>query len=619
MLAYRNSFQVPLLLDDASAITHNPTIRSLADLRPVLLPPREATTAGRPLLNLSFALNWACDGDRVVGYHIVNLAIHLAAALLLFGLVRRVLVHGTKAVTMVRYSSPIATIVTLIWALHPAQTEAVTYISQRAESFMGCCYLGTLYCFVRSVATGQRSWAALSVGFCLAGMAVKEVMATAPLAVLLLDRAGFSSSFRTALRQRWRLYTGLLVSWVLLALLAVQSHLDTWTPETGAAVSWWVYALNETGIVLNYLKLAAWPHPLVFDYGIGRYVGSLAMTGPSTLAIVALLGVIGWWWNSSKLIGFAAGMFFLLLAPTSSVLPIATQPMAESRMYLPLAAVTVLAVAVTFHLVGRRLLLPAGLLIFGLAVLTFSRNNAYQSTVAIWSDSAAKFPLNDRARSNLGLALWETPGRSAEAKAEYEAALRLNPLNPDTHYNLANTLGKDAATAPAAIEHYRAALRLRPRFARAHNNLGLLLWHLADQPVEALKEFEAAVRDDPADPSLRSNLASLLVARFPGRDAEAIAQYRAVVKLSPHDPALRFNLATALLSTEQYAEAVSEYRVVVKLAPDYIEAHNNLGAALLRIGQRDAAIAEFELAAQLRPGDLKLQENLRILRQRNLP
>ena len=173
---YRHTFSVPLLHDDLRSIAENPSIRRLWPIRPVLDPPDGAGVGGRPLLNLSFALNYAVGGTAVYGYHLVNLVIHLLASCCLFGLVRRTLLRPSFKEGLRIAATPLALVVGAIWTFHPLQTESVTYISQRAEELMGLLYLLTVYCFVRGEESVERNarwmWLSLSVLACLAGAAV---------------------------------------------------------------------------------------------------------------------------------------------------------------------------------------------------------------------------------------------------------------------------------------------------------------------------------------------------------------------------------------------------------------------------------------------------------------
>ena len=217
LAAYRNSFSGPFIFDDIASIVDNPTIRRLWPVSVPLWPPFSGgqTVGGRPILNLSLAVNYAWGGADVRGYHAVNLGIHILAALTLFGLVRRTLERAKLAdgrAACPGRALPTALVVALLWALHPLQTESVTYIIQRAESLMGLFYLLTLYCFVRFTERGSSFvplrgtsadeeaggvvWAWLSVVCCLLGMATKEVMVSAPVIVFLYDRTFVSGTFR---------------------------------------------------------------------------------------------------------------------------------------------------------------------------------------------------------------------------------------------------------------------------------------------------------------------------------------------------------------------------------------------------------------------------------------
>jgi hypothetical protein len=158
LAAYHNSFAGPFIFDDSPMIADNATIRGF---KSALSPPPDLGVGGRPLFNLTFALNYALGGTNVWGYHAFNLLVHILTGLALFGIVRRTLsgpVLGKRYGTM---SLPLALAIAVIWVVHPLQTEAVTYISQRAESLAGLFYLLTLYCFIRSQDSRQASGEAI--------------------------------------------------------------------------------------------------------------------------------------------------------------------------------------------------------------------------------------------------------------------------------------------------------------------------------------------------------------------------------------------------------------------------------------------------------------------------
>jgi hypothetical protein len=445
LAAYHNSFSGPFILDDQIAVTDNQTIRHFWS---ALSPPLAATTGGRPLLNLTFALNYALGGMKVEGYHAFNLIVHILAGLILFGVVRQALASRLAArrsqISDLRSEmlepTWLALAIAAIWVVHPLQTETVTYVSQRAESLMGLFYLLTLYCFVRGTerrrqdsgaryqvsedpktgsqlsALNSGLWGSASILACLLGVMCKEIIITAPVMVFLYDRTFVARSFREAWRQRWRYYLGLAGTWLPLVYLMAGLHQRHVGFDQG--VAWWSYALTSCRSVVLYLKLALWPHPLVLYYGtdlIQHPTGAL----PYALILAALLAGVVIALRYRPAIGFAGAWFFVILAPTSSVIPVALQPMGEHRMYLPLAAVIGLAVLGLYAWMGRRSLIVFAAAAVGLGWLTVQRNKDYRSELAIWNDTVAKRPENARARSNLGTLLQDLPGRLPDAIAEY--------------------------------------------------------------------------------------------------------------------------------------------------------------------------------------------------------
>ncbi len=596
--AYANSFGTPFVFDDIPAIVENPTIRRLSALGEVLAPQRVGglTVAGRPVVNLSLALNHAIGGYGVAGYHIFNLAVHLAAALALFGLVRRTLLRPSLRTRFGAAALPLAACVAALWMLHPLQTESVTYIVQRAESLVGLFYLLTFYCFVRAVTEPKAwRWPILATISCALGMATKEVMVSAPLLVLLYDRTFFGGSWREAWQQRGRLWLALAATWLLLVALMLSTGGRGGTAGLGIGMSSWHYLLTQCRATVTYLGLSVWPHPLVFDYGLGLDRELWAVL-PQALFLVGLFaGSAVLVWRRAPA-GFLAAWFFALLAPSSSVVPVVTQTMAEHRMYLPLAAVVVLVVLTLQAWLGRRSwwiwLAPA----IACAGATAARNTDYRSDLALWTDTAVKYPANARAHNNLGQALFRA-GRVPESISRYHEALRLQPNYPETHYNLGASLGLLGDNA-GAIEHYQSAVRLEPGYLAALNNLGNALMRAGRVP-EALGHYEEALRRDPEFAQGHTNLGNALLQT--GRAADALPHFRRALELQPASAEAHYNLGNVLAATDQMPAALQQFTEAVRLQPDYAAAHVNAGNALLQLGRVAEAITSYEQAVALNP------------------
>jgi tetratricopeptide (TPR) repeat protein len=614
VVAYANSFFAPFVFDGEVRIEQNPAIRQFwPPWAPMI-----GTT--RPVAVWSFAMNYAMDGLHTWGYHVVNLAIHLAAALVLFGIVRRTLSRGQLAARFGGAAWGLALAVALLWLVHPLQTQSVTYIYQRYESLMGLFLLLTLYGFIRAQdASHPNQWYVVSVACCLLAVATKEVAAVAPLLVLWYDRALVASSWREIVRRRWAYYVGLAGTWpILAALMLSQAHKFA---EAGVLVvknvTPWQYALSQPGVIAHYLRLCFWPTDLCIDYGWPVADTAVAIVPPLVL-IVALLALTAWAIFRWPAWSFLGAWFFLILAPTSSVFPIRDLAL-EHRMYLPLAAV-VAAVVVGVWSAGRWLLrrgtIPLRALplvgctltvyaCLALGTLTLHRNLVYQSTVSVWEDTVAKAPSNPRAHYDLGVALANC-GRTEEAIAEYQKALEISPDHAKAHYSLGLALAARQRFGEAII-HYRQAVAVKPDFADAYYNLGIALAKCG-RTEEAIAEYETALEISPDYADAHYNLGLALAGRK--RFDEAIVHYRRAVTVKPDFAAAHCGLGIALAALGRLDDAIAEYQEAIKHKPDFAETHNNLANALLRCGRTDEAIVHFNRALEIKPDFAAARKNL---------
>jgi tetratricopeptide (TPR) repeat protein len=632
LAAYYNSFSVPFLFDDTPGIKENATIRHLWPVWQALIPPHGPhdgglPVAGRPMVNLSLALNYAFGGLAPQSYHALNLAIHILAGLALFGVVRRTLLQPRLRERFRADAWWLALAVAALWVLHPLQTESVTYIVQRAESLMGLFYLLTLYCFIRSTERRQESadryqvtsvrcqekksgfqplastlWPLASIFACLLGMATKEVLVSAPLIVLLYDRTFVAGTFREAWRKRWRFYAGLAGTWLLLGCLVAGTHGRGGSAGFGTHVTWWSYALTQFRAIVHYLQLALWPAPLVFDYGTNLATRWVEIVPYALIVLLLVIGTAFALWRR-PMIGFAGCWFFAILAPSSSIVPVVTQTMAEHRMYLALAAIVPLVVLGLYRLLGRGSALIFLALAVALGCVTARRNEDYRSPLAIWSDTVAKCPDNVRAHYILGDNL-RLLGRSQEAITEFQTALQIEPRYAQAHNSLGNLLEKIPGQLPKAIAEYKEAIRLQPDLAVAHYNLALAIENIPGRLPEALSEYETALRIKPDFPEAQVDL-GILLENIPGRLPDAISAYEAAIRSRPDLVAAHYNLAGLLANLPgRLPEAISEYETVLGLEPGLAKAHTSLGVALANSGKTEEGIAHLEAAIRIQPDDV---------------
>ncbi len=507
----------PFIFDDKTAIEYSPHVRSLWPLAMAMSGPDESATAGRPVLCLSLALNHSVHGLDVRGYHAVNIALHAATALLLMAVVG----HTLRCMDFGEHADVVAAAAALLWAIHPLNTESVQYIVQRSELLFGFFLMLTLHAFIR----GRRTLAVLA---CLLGMGSKEVMAVAPLLVLLYDRTFESGSFAAAWRRHRWMYAAMAATWLPLAWLVLQGPRDQSVgPRDGITMV--NYLLTQAGVLVHYLRLSVWPRPLsiVYAWPIASSVSHWLLPGLSITGLLVLTGC-GVWRN--RWYGFVGAWCFLILAPTSSVVPMTYEIVAERRMYLPLAALIAMTVAAASRLRLSASIAPAAAMaiVALLATLTWQRVADYRSERAIWSDAVARQPTSHVAQQNMGYVL-QREGDLNAAIRHYRAAVRLRRDYRPAWLNMANCQLLQHRFDDA-IATYRLLLSIDADYPPAHNNLGLLLARTGRKD-EALRHFTAAVEAEPRYTDAHVNLAALLAER--GRRDEARRHLDVALQLSP--------------------------------------------------------------------------------------
>ncbi|MEY2879128.1 MAG: repeat-containing protein YrrB, partial [Verrucomicrobiota bacterium] len=521
------------------------------------------------------------------------------------------------------------------------------YVIQRAEALVGLFYLTTLYCAIRARDSSDAArwlWPALAVAACLLGMATKEVMVSAPLLVLLHEWTFGGEAFGALLRRRRWFYLALAATWLPLAYFVLTTGGRGGTAGFGAGgIEWWAYLFTQCRAIVLYLALAVWPANLVFDYGIGVERSLLAVAPQAALLVVLAIATIVAVRRRSAW-GFLGAWFFALLAPSSSVVPVATETIAEHRMYLALAAVVAAAVlgAAAF---GRR----AALGFFALAALaaaaaTVQRNKVYRDPTTLWRDCIARMPTSPRPHNNLGEILFRE-GRQAEAIAAFreavrllpsyvdgvnnlansltqigqipeaiqwlQASLRVKPEDPHTHHNLGNAY-YGAGRLDDAARHYRLAIKLQPDWPDPYNNLGVVLGALG-RATEAVPLYETALKLKPDYANAHFNFANALVDT--GRPADAEAHFHEAIRLDPANAEAFNNLGKLHFVRENFPAALAAYEAAIKLNPDFFQARNGYGAALFRTGRLPEAIRQFEEALRINPNDADARNNLDFVRR----
>ncbi len=605
-IAYHNSFTVPFIFDDRNWIVENPTIRDLGHPARIVFPDRANLFGGRPTLSLTLALNYWLAGTDVRGYHAVNLAIHVLAGLALFGVIRRVLLAPSLRSRFGDNATPLAFATALLWVVHPLQTESVTYIIQRGESLAGLFFLMTLYCVIRGAGLHERTgrsawwWYVAAAVSCVLGVGAKEWVAVAPLVMLLFDRAILSGSFRRAIAERGGLYAALVATWAILAWELVSTNFHNQTTGVGVATFRPLsYFVTQPAVIVHYVGQAFWPNDLSLDYNWLPPHGWLEVAIPGSI-VVALLALTVWALIWRPAFGAVGASFFLILAPTSSFLPMADAA-AEHRMYLPLAVVLTLAIVGGFYILGRRSdsrkqsalrraihWAPIGLSAFAVVALiwtTIERNHDYRSELAIWQDTVEKRPQNWRAHYNLACQL-SALDRHAAAIHQYELAVKIAPNYAPANHNLGSELAR-LGDYDGVITYERRAIQADPNFVEAYVSLGLAL-EKSGRPREAINNYETAIELNPTCFDALNNIGPLL-SRTADTD-EAVKRLQQALRLKPESAKAHYNLGAARLRQGKWDEAEREYETTLSIDPAHAGAHADLAGILILRKQYDTAI-----------------------------
>jgi len=609
VITYSNSFSGPYIFDDTTSIPENPHIRSLWPIWEAMKGPSQQTVDGRPILCLSLAINYQISKLDVWSYHLVNLLIHLGCGMLLYGIVRRTLLTGKLVGTFARAAWPLALVCAVLWLVHPLNTGSVTYIVQRAESLMGLFYLLTLYLAIRGW-TGPKSvsryWFAGSVAACAIGMGCKEVMFTAPILLLIYDMVFIAPRPAEALSRRWRLYASLAATWAILAALVAKGPRHE-SVGFGFDISPWDYAATQCNVIIHYLKLCFWPTKLSLDYDwpIARELSDYSVNGAMLLVLLAGVAFVV---ATKPKWGFLGLWVFLILGPTSSFLPIATEVAAEHRMYLPLIG-PVVAVVLVAYFACKRLseankhaertvmavcLAAAFSLTVLLGAMTHRRNIDYRSRISIWQDVTEKLPANARGHHNLGVALSDVE-EHRQAVEHYEKALAIRPTYVAVlaHRGASyNKLGEHEK----ALADFKRALELDP-----HNEKAIIGRGVASQALgqldEAIDRFKEATVAHPNSAIAWSNLGSTYDRM---KDYEkALECFNKAIEVDPAFINAWVNRGLTRTKKDLWQKAIDDYSQAIRLDPNHVEAHSNRATAHQHLGDLDKALADFTKVIEL--------------------
>lgn len=600
VLVYLNSFGNSFVWDDQALIVQNPVIRDFGRIPGLLTSPMAETGIRRlyyrPIEQASYALDFHVSHLSPFAYHLSNTLLHAGAAALLYQLL------------LVLFANSLAAFLgALLFAVHPIQTESVTYLSSRSYPLSGLFLLLSLLWFVRDRGKGFTGfrWGSLGAGFA-ALLSHEQAVVLFPLIVLLdlsiahREREDLKASWEERLVTRYVPYAGVTVLFFGLRWLAIGQ------PGMNAAtgiVPMPLRMLTMAEVVVRYFGM--WIAPF-HQHMIQQFAPVESFGDPIALGALLLdLGIIGGAVFLARKIpsawpvSFGLGWFFVCLIPYSNVTPL-YDFLAERWLYLPsmgIAAALGWAIARWAKKKRQTAFATSAAALVVLSALTILRNVDWKDPLALYG-STYKYAQDSPLACALLAGAYQDAGQTDRAVNLYRQALALEPPPEST------------GTSDSLDARFQRAWRRQIDYGALRNNLGNL-YRQTGKREEAIAEFQKAIAMNPRDATAYNSLGLALEEMRKPADAERA--YESAVQADPAFPAGHSNLGNFYFRRNDFARAAREYQTAIQLNPMFVEAHNNLGSAYLRLGRRDLAEAEYRRALSLSPGNPQVLQNLQVL------
>ena len=548
--------------DDDALITKNPMIK--AGDGPYRLWFTTDAPDYYPLTGSLWWLEWRMWGDNATGYHVVNVLLHAANAVLVWLILRRLKIPG-------------AWLAGLVFAVHPVNVATAAWISEQKNTLSMLFGALALLFYLRFCEENRWRWYGFSLGAFLLALLSKSAVVMLPFVLLgcvwwLRGRIRWKDCLCSAPFFVLSLVLGLLTIWFQYHRVLQGTLVRSDSFSTRLAAAGWVpwFYLYKAFLPLNLTVI----YPK-WQIDASRWIAY----APGALLVACFLV----FWRKRRTWGrpllFGLGCYVVMLFPVLGFFDQALYRyslVADHWQYYSIAAAIALAVAAGDRVYRRMAnqhrqwgVVAAAVAVATLGAASWQRAGVYAADEKLWQDNVAKNPTAWMAYSNLGLNM-EWAGDPEAAVGYFEQALRINPDSADAHNNLALALLQLGRTQ-AAVPHLEQALRINPDYADAHINLGNALFQL-------------------------------------GRVPEAFSHYQRALRLDPDSPLLHDDLGVALEKLDRVAEAIEQYETALRLDPDFAEAHNDLGNAFERQGKVREAMEQYEQALKLEP-DLAAAQN----------
>jgi len=601
-------------LDDDLYVTGNPSVQKGLTFRGTLWAfTRISSGHWHPMTWLSHMLDDELYGMDPSGHHMTNLFFHIANALLLFILLRRL----TGAIWRSGF-------VAALFALHPLHVESAAWVAERKDVLCTFFWMLTLFAYSYYVRK-TKAIRYLSVVLCFVLALMSKPMAvTLPFVLLLLDywplgRLKFEKISHSTSMDVQRVSTvhlilekiPLLSLAAMLSLFTILAHLKSGAIASFDKLPFSLRIENALVSYIRYIGKMIWPDPLAVLYPHPMYLplwevgGAILLLTIITALVVIFIRIypclaVGWFWYLGTLL------------PVIGLVQAGVQAMADRFTYIPLIGLFMMVVYGLPRSLGRRgrmILIPSGILLLLILMrITLSQVCLWQNSVTLFSHTLNVTANNYLIHNNLGVTLMRQ-GKDQEAMIHYRKALEIKPNYADAYYNIGTVFmrqGKDQE----ALAHFLQALSLKPERAETHNQLGAILTRQG-KVEEAIAHFAQAVRIDPDHEEARYNLGTVLLRR--GRAQEAMIHFNRALQINPKDTKVHINMGLALAAQGEIEEALAHLKQAIQISPENPDAHYNLATLLAGQGRDQEALFHFNGTLRLNPEDVQAHYQMGVI------
>ncbi len=577
----------------------------------------------QPLSWVTFGMDYLLWGMDPFGYHLTNLLLHAANAVLFYFVALRLLTLGLTGLPApgqlaLRSAAGFAA---LVFAIHPLRVESVAWATERRDVLSGLFFLLTILCYLWATAVEQstrtrRRWLASALVVYGLSLLSKVVGITLPIIFLVLDAYPLRRLGGGPGRWFGRAARGVWFEKVPFLILASAAAATAWLAQyqAGAMESLEKYGvLSRMGQALIGIAFYLWktviPLGLSPLYEIPPHLRP--WDWPFLLSGVIVFGLSIWLFIFRRRwpAGLASWVCYLVIvAPMLGVVQSGPQDMADRYTYLSCLSWAILAGAgllfcwrhwVNNTIRGQSFFLVLGLATAGLSVLgflTWKQSQIWHDSERLWRHALAVNQESSTLHAKVGFLL-ASQSKLDEAIKHYHEAIRIDPQDANAHYYWGRAL-RSPARWEEAIEHYKKSLSIDPT-AEVHNSLGYLLAKRGESE-EAIKYFRRALQRNPRFVDAHNNLALELETQ--GRREEAIEHYRLALQINPASATIHQNLGVLLAKRGELEKAIEHHRLALQINPGSAKAHQNLGITLVKQGQLDEAIGHFQQAITIQPG-----------------